>query len=172
MKMSCEENSPELKIICNTTPFIALASIDRVGLMEKLYEAVSVPEAVIEEVRAGGPIRVPDLTSLKWIHVISNVTTHEHKLLYQLDYGERNVILNALKMDADLVLIDDRIARNIAEHMGLHVKGTLGVLVDAKRKGLIASFEEMALEMRENGIRLSLRLIREISSALEEEQVP
>lgn len=54
MKMSCEENSPELKIICNTTPFIALASIDRVGLMEKLYEAVSVPEAVIEEVRAGG----------------------------------------------------------------------------------------------------------------------
>jgi len=67
------------------------------------------------------------------------MTTHKHKLLYQLDYGERNVILNALKLKADLVLIDDRIARNIAEYMGLNVKGTLGVLVDAKRKGLITS---------------------------------
>ncbi len=62
---------------------------------------------------------------LKWIEVISNMTTHKHKLLYQLDYGERNVILNALKLKADLVLVDDRIARNIAEYMGLHVKGTL-----------------------------------------------
>ncbi len=105
---------------------------------------------------------------LKWIEVISNMTTHKHKLLYQLDYGKRNVILNALKLKADLVLIDDRIARNIAEYMGLHVKGTLGVLVDAKRKGLITSFKKMALEMRENGIRFSLRLIEEIALALKE----
>ena len=52
--------------------------------------------------------------------------------------------------------------------MGLHVKGTLGVLVDAKRKGLITSFKKMALEMRENGIRFSLRLIEEIALALKE----
>jgi len=157
-----------MKVICNTTPFIALASINRIELMRELFETISVPEAVIEEIRAGGPIKVPDLTLLKWIEVISNMTTHKHKLLYQLDYGERNVILNALKLKADLVLIDDRIARNIAEYMGLHVKGTLGVLVDAKRKGLITSFKKMALEMRENGIRFSLRLIEEIALALKE----
>jgi predicted nucleic acid-binding protein len=41
-------------------------------------------------------------------------------------------------------------------------------LVDAKRKGLITSFKKMALEMRENGIRFSLRLIEEIALELKE----
>ncbi len=158
-----------MKVICNTTPFIVLGSVNQIELMQELYETICVPEAVIEEIIAGGPIKVPDLTSLRWIEVIPNITTHEHKLLYQLDYGERNVILNALRLNADLVLIDDRIARNIAEYMGLRIKGTLGVLADAKRKGLIGSFEGMAIAMRENGIRFSLRLIEEISAALDED---
>ena len=78
------------------------------------------------------------------------------------------MVLNALELNADLVLIDDRVARNIAEHLGLRVKGTLGVLVSAKRKGLITSFIDMALEMKENGIYFSEKLIYDISSAIGE----
>lgn len=48
-----------MKVICNTTPFIALASINRIELMRELFETISVPKAVIEEIRAGGPIKVP-----------------------------------------------------------------------------------------------------------------
>jgi hypothetical protein len=73
-----------------------------------------------------------------------------------------------LKLKPDLVLIDDKTARNIAEYLGINVKGTLGVLVEAKRKGLISSFKKPAFKMKEHGIRFSEQLINEISSTLED----
>ena len=157
-----------MKVICNTTPFIALSSIDQIGLLKEVYSSIIVPRAVIEEINEGGKINVPDLTAFDWIEVIPNVTNVENRLLFQLDYGEQQVVLNALKLKPDLVLIDDKTARNIAEYLGINVKGTLGVLVEAKRKGLISSFKEPALKMKEYGIRFSEQLINEISSSLEE----
>jgi predicted nucleic acid-binding protein len=157
-----------LRVICNTTPFIALSSIDQIGLLSEIYSTIITPIAVIEEISAGGAIPVSDLASLDWIEVVPNVLTVENRKLYQLDYGERQVVLNALKLKTDLVLIDDRNARNIAEYLGLNVKGTLGVLVEAKRKGLILSFKELALKMKEQGIRFSERLINEIALNLNE----
>lgn len=160
-----------MKAICNTTPVIALASVNRIELLRDVFGKIAVPEAVIDEIDVGGAITVPDIRSFHWIEVVPNIPDDAQKLLYQLDYGERNVILNALKLKVEMVLIDDRVARNIAEYLGLRVKGTLGVLVDAKRKGIIHSFKELALEMRENGIRFSLRLIEEIASALDEKLI-
>jgi len=147
-----------MKVICNTTPFISLSTIGKINLLRQIYSSVIVPMAVVEEINRGGEISVPDLTSLDWVEVVSNVTTSENRLLFQLDYGERQVVLNALKRQADLVLIDDRVARNIAEYLGLNVKGTLGVLVEAKRKGLIPSFKKAALKIKEQGIHYSIRL--------------
>lgn len=157
-----------MKVICNTTPFIALSSIDQIGLLKEIYSSLITPRAVIEEVSAGGAICVPDLASLDWIEVVPNVSTVENRKLFQLDYGERQVVLNALELKANLVLIDDRTARNIAEYLGLQVKGTLGILVEAKRKGLILSFKEAALKMKEQGIHFSEQLINEISLNLKE----
>ena len=157
-----------MKVICNTTPFISLSSIGEIDLLRQIYSSVIVPMAVVEEINRGGEISVPDLTSLNWVEVVSNVTTSENRLLFQLDYGERQVVLNAFKRQADLLLIDDRVARNIAEYLGLNVKGTLGVLVEAKRKGLIPSFKKTALKIKKQGIHYSIRLINEIASSLEE----
>ena len=157
-----------MKVICNATPFIALSSIGQILLLKEIYTSIITPIAVIEEVSAGGVIHVPDLASFDWIEIVSNVATVEKRILFQLDYGEQQVVLNALMIKPDLVLIDDRTARNIAEYLGLNVKGTLGVLVEAKRRGLISSFKESALKMKEHGIRFSERLINEISSKLEE----
>jgi len=157
-----------MKVICNTTPFIALSSIDQLGLLKEIYSSIIVPRAVIEEINEGGNVNVPDLTSFDWIEVIPNVINVENRLLFQLDYGEQQVVLNALRLKPDLVLIDDKTARNIAEYLGINVKGALGVLVEAKRKGLISSFKKAAFKMREHGIRYSEQLINEISSTLEE----
>ncbi len=46
----------------------------------------------------------------------------------------------ASKCQADWVIIDEKIGRNMAEYLGLHVTGTLGVLLKAKQQGLIPSF--------------------------------
>jgi hypothetical protein len=157
-----------MKVICDTTPFIALSSIGQIQLLKEIYSSIIVPRAIIEEVSEGGKINVPDLTLFDWVEVVPNIASIENRLLFQLDYGEQQVVLNALKLQLDLVLIDDRTARNIAEYLGLKVKGTLGVLVEAKRKGLIPSFKEPALKMKENGIRFSQQLISEISLNLGE----
>lgn len=157
-----------MKVICNTTPLIALSSIESLGLLNDIYGEVFIPEAVLREIEQGGGIAVPDLRAKGWVEVIPDIKTYENSLLYQLDIGERQVVLSALQRSMDLVLIDDRVARNIAEVLGLKVKGTLGVLVEAKRRNLIKSFRARAMEMRNNGIYFSERLIDEIAMQINE----
>jgi predicted nucleic acid-binding protein len=157
-----------MRVICNTTPLIALSSVGKSNLLKEVFSTVTLPKAVVDEIEVGGKIDVPDLRDTKWIQIAPNIETIENRLLYQLDYGERQVVLNALKLNADLLIIDDRVARNIAEHLALHVKGTLGVLVIAKQKGLITSFRDLALKMRDNGIYFSKKLIYEISYSIGE----
>jgi len=157
-----------MTVISNTTPFIALAAIDQLALLPTLYTSVIVPQAVVKEVEFGGKIYVPNLTLLDWISVVPDEISQYGHFPFQLDDGERQVILNAIKMQASLVLLDDRLARNIAEYLGLKVKGTLGVLAEAKQKGLISSFRELAMAMKVQGLRYSQRLIDEMALKLGE----
>ncbi|MCF8045732.1 MAG: DUF3368 domain-containing protein [Desulfarculaceae bacterium] len=157
-----------MREVCNTTPLIALSSLGSLDLLSDIYGEIFIPEAVFREIDHGGNIAVPRLDNKKWIKIISDIQTYENSLLYQLDIGERQVVLNALHGAMDLVLIDDRVARNIAELTGLKVKGTLGVLVEAKRRNLVKSFRSKALEMKANGIYFSERLIDEIAEKIDE----
>ena len=43
----------------------------------------------------------------------------------------------ALESGKDVVVLEDGLARRVAETLGLRLKGTLGLLLDAKRAGLI-----------------------------------
>jgi predicted nucleic acid-binding protein len=61
-----------------------------------------------------------------------------------LGVGEKSAIQLALDVQADIVLLDDRLAREYAADLGLTVKGTLGVLVDAYRREHL-SLEEVRL---------------------------
>ncbi|MCI5210484.1 MAG: hypothetical protein D3910_17225 [Candidatus Electrothrix sp. ATG2] len=66
-------------VFSNTTPFIALASINQLDLLPQLFTEVCVVPEVIEECRAGGPVLVPKLTSLSWIRIVPSspeISTH------------------------------------------------------------------------------------------------
>jgi len=45
----------------------------------------------------------------------------------------------ALELREAVVVLDDALARRVAETLGLNVTGTLGLLLDAKRAGLITA---------------------------------
>ena len=73
-----------------------------------------------------------------------------------IDYGEAEVIALALEKKTDLVLLGEKEAREVAEKLGFRILGTVGLLIGAKREGLIKSVQENLDALREEaGFRLN-----------------
>ena len=73
-------------------------------------------------------------------------------ILLELDKGEKHTLDMACKQQAEWVIIDEKIGRNMAEYLGLKVSGTLGILLKAKQRGLIPSFIDSVKDMQAQGI--------------------
>jgi len=155
-------------VYSNTTPFIALSSIGQLNLLPKLFGQVHVAEAVIEECAEGGRILVPDLARMDWIVPVAHDDVNALTFMFELDRGEKQTIILAREHKADFVLIDERIGRRIAEYLGLTVTGTLGVLTKAKTLGLVDSFRDSALGMKQQGIYYNANLIERLALRLGE----
>lgn len=157
-----------MNVFSNTTPFIALASIDQLALLPRLFGTIHVAQSVIDECIEGGRIVVPDLRSLDWVVAVEDATESNLPFLFELDRGEKQTLLLAKQHLADKVIIDERLGRRVAEYLGLNVTGTLGVLAKAKSLGLIPSFHEAAHAMRRQGIHYNTSLISRLANHLGE----
>lgn len=129
----------ETPVVCNTGPLIGLASIQMAWLPFRLFPEVIVPEEVREELLAKDS---PDAEHLAEVMTMARIHPRQSKLdrflLAELDAGETAVILAALHLGLPTVILDERKARRIASHIyGLQVKGTAGLLVEAKNCGHI-----------------------------------
>jgi len=125
-----------------------------------------VPKAVWREVveEGKGQPGAQEVANAGWIEVaeVKNRAVVE-VLLAHLDRSEAEVIALAQERQADLVLLDEKEAREFAERLGLRVLGTLGLLVWAKREGLIAVVrEQLDALRREAGFRISSELYRRV----------
>ena len=151
-----------MNVVVNATPLIALALVGQLSLLREMFDAVIVPRAVYEEVVIDGYGQPgsAELAQASWIQVVSpaRAVTLEPMLL-GLDSGELSVLLLAQEIQPDWVIIDERLARRVAQAMGLPVKGTLGILLAAVWAGLLT--RQTALDALEQllsaGIRISLR---------------
>jgi len=155
-------------VFSNTTPFIALSSIERMLLLPELFNTIRVADAVVQECLQGGPIIVPDLRSLDWIRILPDDEEIPFPVLFELDKGEKQTLVHALAFPGSLVIMDEKIGRNMAEYLGLKVVGTLGILVKAKRLGMIQSFRQEVSRMIEAGIRYSPQLVETLCAQLGE----
>jgi predicted nucleic acid-binding protein len=154
-------------VFSNTTPIIALSSIDRLDLLPALFQEIYVVDTVIAECMAGGKISVPDLTGLPWVRIV-RASGHQHNLLMNLDKGERDTLMTASEMKADYVIIDEKMGRNISEYLGFSVTGTLGILLKAKQSGRITSFSNYVKIMRNLGIRYNINLVKRLAQQVGE----
>lgn len=152
---------PVRVVIVNATPIIALSLIGNLDILSALYNQVLVPPAVETEVLTGGKskIGVGELQKSGWICVTPLQDPRRADLLSDLDRGEAEVIALAQEINADLVIIDERLARRHAGRLGLTLTGTLGVLLRAKQKNLIPSISPLIEVLQKNGIRLGEPLI-------------
>jgi len=150
-------------VVVNTTPIIALSLVGHLDLLQQLYGEVIIPPAVEIEVLAGGPaaVGVAELRRAPWIRVVALSDPGRADLLVNLDRGEAEVIALAQEMRADLVIVDERLARLYAKRLRLTLTGTLGVIIKAKERGLIVAVKPLIDELRRNGIRIGPRLTAE-----------
>jgi hypothetical protein len=125
-------------VVSNTSPLLNLALVGQLDLLERLFEKVFVPDAVVSETAAFSAGTGMVLPLPPWVEKRS-VTNRSllDSLQLELDAGEGESIALAVELNADLVLLDERLARRIATGLGLKVAGLLGLLVEAKRRRLI-----------------------------------
>jgi predicted nucleic acid-binding protein len=157
-----------VRVFSNTTPFISLSSVGLLDLMPKLFGEITVAPSVVDECNEGGRIVVPDLTALPWVNVVVVQSELNLPALFELDRGERDTLLLAATHADPMVIMDEKLGRNMAEYMGFQVTGTLGVLAKARMQGLIPSFLQVAQSMRAQGIYFNEELIVRIAARIGE----
>ena len=86
-----------MRVFSNTTPFIALASIDQLQLLQQLFGSVYVAQSVIEECAEGGEILVPHLQTPSWVIPVADESSSNLPVLFELDRGEKQTLLLASK---------------------------------------------------------------------------
>jgi predicted nucleic acid-binding protein len=130
-----------MTLVFNASPIIILA---KAGLLDRLLplgDEVWIPEAVASEVAA---TRDPDDAASNWITGKSSLI-HPTTLIspflmaWDLGAGESAVISLAAESSNAIAVLDDLAARRCAQAMGLSIVGTLGLILMAKRAGIIPS---------------------------------
>lgn len=154
-------------LVADAGPLIGLARIGQADLLRRLYGTVWIPPRVLSELRIGerrpGALILAKALEEAWLEV---ETLPEEaaaaSLLAFLDPGEAEVILLAEQIEGRAVLLDDRRARGLARRRGLHVVGTGGVLLAAKREGLLGEVAPALEALSAAGYRLSAPLTKRL----------
>lgn len=152
------------RLVSNTGPIIALALLDRLDILQSLFETVTISKEVHKELLEGGPSGrglVP-YQKASWIKVHPLSSSIDTLLMTVLDTGEASVIQLAGETKANYVLIDERKGRKIARDIfGFKVIGTARILVEAKKKGILNSSVGDALSrLKESGYWIHDNIVR------------
>ena len=137
-------------IISDTSPISNLLRIRQLALLQNLYGRVMVPPIVYAEIRALETfgIDISGLSDADWM-IVQPVRDQAlvASLQTELDPGEAEAIALSIELQANRLLIDERLGRQVAQRLGLKVTGLLGVLVAAKQDNLITELKPMLDEL-------------------------
>ena len=125
-------------VVADTSPLNYLILIEQVHVLEALYGQVMIPPAVQDEllsVDAPEQVRAWIMSPPSWFQVRSPLPTFRDSVL--LGDGESEAIALAEQIGADRIIMDETLGRSEALSRGLKTIGTLGVLRDAHRAGLL-----------------------------------
>lgn len=136
--------------VANASPLIALGSIGCIDVLPSLCADLLIPEGVAQEV-ARGPASDPARAWVqehgqRFIHAMGGLSPVV--AAWDLGLGESQVLSVCCKQQGREAILDDRAARRCATALGVPARGTLAVIILAKRRGLIPAvrplFDELA----------------------------
>lgn len=126
-------------VVADTSPINYLILIDRIAILEVLYGRILIPHAVHEELlnlKAPSSVRAWAKNPPRWLEILSP-STGLHPPVARLDRGETEAIALAEELHAGWLLIDEAAGRDEAAKRGLQTIGTLGILREGHRAGLL-----------------------------------
>ncbi len=151
-------------VVSDTSVVTALLQLGQIEILRSLYGEVILPKAVEHELLRAHESLPPFL-------VVQSATNREmvRSLEQTLDRGESEGISLSLELSADVLLMDEIKGRDEARARGLRVVGLLGVLVQARRAGLVPVLSPLLRRLRhEVGFYISEQLEADVLNAVRE----
>jgi predicted nucleic acid-binding protein len=146
--------------VVNASPIICLAKAGYTDLLWKLADEIIVPQSVAEEIQAGhlGDPAEQILATGKF--PVAEILVMPEILAWDLGKGETAVLSYALANPTWTAIIDDQAARKCARSFSIPLKGTLAVVILAKKRGLVGSAADVMRSLQAAGLRLDDDVIR------------
>lgn len=144
-------------VIINSSPLIVLFKSQQAELLPQLFAEILVPSGVFEEVTMSGEDDAASrqLPGISWIKRVEITAIAPEIAAWDLGKGESQVLSLALKTSANSAAIVDDTARRCGQALGITTIGTGGILIRAKRRGLIKNVSSGIEALRNAGLWLS-----------------
>jgi uncharacterized protein len=147
-------------VVSDTSAITSLLLIGRIDILQSLYGEILVPPAVEQELLRFHAV-LPVTIQVRSVRSDAML----QKRLGEVDEGEAQAITLAEQLGADLLIIDEKQGRAIAHQAGLRYMGLVGLLIEAKHKGIVVELKSIFDQLlRIAGFRLSPALYEMILS--------
>ncbi|MGI8892219.1 MAG: DUF3368 domain-containing protein [Bacteroidia bacterium] len=138
-------------VVSDASCLIVLTNIGELELLHQLYNVIYTTPLVVKEYGKKLP---------EWIVVQQPKDLLRQKLIeLQVDSGEASAISLALEFKNSIVILDDYKARKVAEHLKMIVTGTIGIIIRAKKRGLIELVKPLFERIEKAGFYVSNEII-------------
>lgn len=149
-------------VFCDASPLIGLSLVDGLGWLESLFRVVCITDVVADELQPGsrkpGEAEIAAAIAVGSIRIVADVWTEPD--FPTLGEGEASTLRAAVNQKGPcLVIIDETAGRAVASELGLTVTGVVGVIIAARRRGLIASAKKVFESLLKHDFRLADTLI-------------
>jgi predicted nucleic acid-binding protein len=142
-------------VVINASPLIVLFKSQQADLLPQLFTDIRLPQAVYAEIVVATADRAAQqVPQTPWLHRVEQAIDPTIAA-WDLGAGESTVLSFALANPGYRAIVDDRAARRCAQTLGIRTIGTGGVLLLAKRRGVIDSVADRLEALRESGLWLS-----------------
>ena len=157
--------------IPNTSPLILLNKIDHLHLLTELSETLIIPRAVIDELLMNqeGQIQFDTFLSSEKVRILKEyLRGHQEVAGWDLGKGESEVISQAIDNPGCEVILDDLQARKCAQTFNIAVRGTVGIILLAKKKNLIPEATPLVRSLINAGLRFEKHWITNALGLIDE----
>jgi hypothetical protein len=151
-----------MRAVSDSSTLICFAILGRLDLLERLFDAIMVPQQVFNEVTAPGRPYADDIANFLRDRIVNAQNAMAVNMLcLDIDRGEAESIVLSLEQKSDVILMDDAKGRKVAYRQGLRPVGTIGILLNAKGKGHVPLIKPLLDTLITSNIRISEDLYRE-----------